>query len=196
MTAIGSDRTGSPRLRRLGQGIFIVSGLSVLLSVFMLGARMGPAVVGLFTSPTYALPVDTTLTLGPGTWIVFEEVGNEVVRRSVVTTNTRTPSVGPEDISVRRGSSETLPVAPLNFSASLNRNGTVYTGVARFDVPASGQYEVSVTGDNSNVVITPNLGSLVARTVAWIFVLIFSVLGLGAGVLLWVRNRRQAPRAG
>ncbi len=192
MTAIGSDGTGNPRLRRLGQGILIVSGLSVVLSVFMLGARVGPAVVALFTSPTYALPMDTTLTLGPGTWIVFEEVGNEVARRPVVTTQTRSPSVGPQDISVTGASFASMPVAPLSFSASLNRNGTLYTGVAQFDVPASGQYEVSVTGDNSNVVITPNLGSLIAQAVGWIFALIFSVIGLGAGVLLWVFNRRPA----
>src|SRR5476649_1142542 len=63
--------------RRVGLGVLVASGLVLIVGVVMLGVRIAPTFGNAILSSSHELPMDATISLDAGSWVVFEQTGVE-----------------------------------------------------------------------------------------------------------------------
>jgi hypothetical protein len=138
------------------------------------------------TSPARATPVDEALHLDQGTYVVFE----------------LQPGVTPADVTIVGPDGNRIGASDLgNSSETMTRQNSTYTGAVEFDVPAPGDYQVTVTPDQPDtVVIAPSLGSGFIRAWRWLAALGAGIGGLTLGVIFLIvggvkRRRSRRPVA-
>ena len=59
-------------LRRVGLAVLGVSVVVLVLTTVMLIVRIAPTLSSALFTDSYSLPMDTTMTLESGSWVVFE----------------------------------------------------------------------------------------------------------------------------
>jgi hypothetical protein len=193
-TDAGAARPVS-RMRRIGLGVLGVSLVALVLAVVMLAVRLAPTFSSALLTDSHSVPMDATMTLDAGSWVVFEQTG--VQRRSgpVTTTENRGVSLTPEQVTITGPAGEVVPTASIGSNQTLNRNGALYTGALGFTVGTAGSYRVVVTGDAGGVVVSQDLGSAFASSAWWFLLAFLSVVGCVAGLVLVVVGRRRVTTA-
>lgn len=172
----------------------MVAGLVCLVLVF---SEVGGPLKDTLTSPTRSAPLDETLALKEGRYTVFELTGHRTRTGGVEMHNSHPPTISASEVVVSDPSGARLPVdAPGSVTETVTRGSDSYVGVARFDVPAAGDYRIEVDpGERADVIIAPSLGTGFARVAWWIVAGGLSLLAmlLGLALVLWSFFRRRTP---
>lgn len=187
-----SQTTGpKPRPRRVGLGVILASVAVLLFAVAMLAVRSGPAFAQMMLADAYALPMDDTMTLDAGTWVVFERTGHQEQSGPVTFTTNHATGLTPDQVSVTDAAGEPVPTSRVTSTQTVNRNGTLYTGAVTFEAANEGRYHVTVSGARGEVLVARDLMSLFASSVVWFLLIALALAGCAVGVVLVVRRRRQ-----
>lgn len=131
-----------------------------------------------------ALPVDTTMTLEAGPWVVLE---------SSRTTDGDPGRLTPDRVAVVAADGRALRPRVPGTTQTVTRDGEVYTGAVAFEVPATGRYRVTVEGEGRSVIIGPDLMSSFLAAVGWMLLAGFSFVGAVGGLVLVVLGGRRRP---
>lgn len=169
------------RRRRAGIVLLVLALGGLVLGLGSAWARMGGAVDATILGRARALPVDTTMTLEAGPWVVLE--GSR-------TTDGDPGRLTPDRVAVVAADGRALRPRVPGTTQTVTRDGEVYTGAVAFEVPATGRYRVNVEGEGRSVIIGPDLMSSFLAAVGWMLLAGFSFVG---GLVLVVLGRRRRP---
>lgn len=186
-----SRAKGAKRAFRAGVVVIVASVAALLLAVLMLSVRAGPAFSQMMGAAGYRLPMDTTVTLDAGTWVVFERTGSHDEFGPLTRTTNRLRRLTPDQVSVTDAAGRQLPTSRPTTRQTLNRNGTLYTGAVTFDAPTDGRYHVTVSGSRGQVLIARDLAGLFVSSAGWLFLVLGAIVGGVAGIALVVAGRRR-----
>lgn len=168
-------------MKRIGW-ILIGVGIAVMALCVTFGILgSGRELVHGLTSTEYSTPVDRSLKLGEGKYVVFE--------RDVVT-------IRPDQVHVIAPDGSTVTTHEVGSSQKIDRNGRTYLGAVSFHTPKSGHYRIHVDADQATqVLISRDLGSLILAVLGWILGagLGFFILAAGVALLIVSAVRRRRP---
>lgn len=188
-------RKGPTRIVNFRTGWTLI-GLGLACGVaagFLLVATVGPAVQDLFLSDPCATPCDRDFELREGHYLVFEQLGRSTSIGPYSSTTIDAPTITPADVTLTSSAGEPLVATDLNTTQTIDRNGTIYRGVAGFDVPSEGTYRLSIdVPDQSRVVLAPGLGQTFLRAIPGLLTAGLGSMALLAGfvvlLIAWVRR--------
>ena len=184
------------RTRRLGLGVVLTSVAVLVLAAVMLGIRTVPAFTQATLQDGYRLPMDATMTLDAGTWVVFERTGRLEQRGPITVTTNRRTRLTPERVSVTDPAGEPVPTSRLTSTQTIDRNGVVYTGAVAFDAARDGQYRLTVSGTRGHVLVARDIFGMFASSVVWLLLIAVALVGCITGVALIVTGRRRERPSG
>lgn len=164
----------------------VVSIAALLVGSVVAGLQLGPTFThGLF-GPTFALPMDEDIQLDAGQWVIFERTGSQ--RRSGPLTLTQNDEAVLEKtrVAIFDPSGAPVDIDGVRALQTINRNGSIYTGVISFDAPTSGTYAISLESSSSEAIISADLGSALRASATWLIVAGLGALGCLAGVILFL----------
>jgi hypothetical protein len=169
--------------------MLVVAGVMIALTV-------GPGFAQSMTSAPSALPMDTTISLKAGSWMVYEQTGASQQTGPITTTQNRSPQLSPDQVIVTDSTGASVATYETGGVQTITRDGEIYTGVAAFDTPTSGVFRVQVSSDAGGwVVVAPNIEGLFVAAGMWFVMLVvgLSVVGVGLGLALSGRARHRGP---
>jgi hypothetical protein len=175
--------------------VAVVSLVALVLGVAMVGVRVGPAFADGLFGPTYALPMDEAIHLEKGRWIIFERTGTQ--RRSGPLTLRENDEVVFERVRARVSDPSGKELEwdfPFPMQ-TINRNGSIYTGVVSFDAPTSGTYDIALDTSSSTAIISPDIGSALGASAAWLVVAGLGALGCLVGVIVFLTGEKAGDRS-
>ncbi|HET9657134.1 MAG TPA: DUF2510 domain-containing protein [Kineosporiaceae bacterium] len=147
--------------------------------VFVL--RAGSPMVQALGASSYPTPMDRTLSLDAGDYLVYERTGRQTGGGGVQFRENHSTTLIRSDVTVHGADGQSLEIRyPGPVTQNLTRDGDIYTGAVRFTVPAKGLYRVVVdSGQRLQVIVAPSLGSGLSG-VGWL------LAGMGAGAVTLV----------
>lgn len=169
--------TPAPAPAKRGRGaivtgaVLLVLGLvAVVAGIVGLVASTASLVTG-FGAPVIT-PTSITRTLEGGTtYVVYERVASGSGSASDPLPHTVTP----EDVIVTGPDGGTVPVSDTGgVTQTFDSFSRTFAGVAIFDVPRTGSYEVAIGTEGTEVILAPSFTTF-ARSIAWI-----ALIGLGS----------------
>ncbi|MDG2111208.1 MAG: hypothetical protein P8N02_01180 [Actinomycetota bacterium] len=188
---MGSGASGGARLKQVA-GLLIVLGLGLAAPG---GWKASGFVFRLVTAPTHEVPGSFHEDLDGGTYLIALQTGVSTGVGPVSTEWSELVQVN--GLQIIRPEGTPLSAQP-NTTQSIMRKSTTYTGVATFEVTASGRHDFEVaTSRPTTAIITYSFG----RRGVWLAVGAFALeaflltggLILLAIVLLRRRRARQLP---
>ena len=195
-----SSSTAKPRrpLVWWGLGLLIVGVLLGVVGGAMFIGAAGADVIRTFTAPIRNTPLDTTIDLDEGTYVIYEQTS--MGRGNGLFPGGRGVTISPDAVSVLSSSGESLPVESTTLDETIDRNGSTFTGAVRFTVEDSGVHRVqvdgSVAGVGPQVIVAPSIASSFGNALAWLGAIalgaLLAVIGLVLLIVGLVRGRRPA----
>ncbi len=154
----------------------------------MFVASAGADVIRAFTAPIRDTPLDATIDLDEGTYVVYEQTSLGRGNSPFPGNGGRGVTISPDSVSVLSPSGESLPVESTTFDETIDRSNSTFTGAVRFTVEDSGIHRVVVDGSGQQVIVAPSIVSSFGSALAWLAGLVLLIIGL-------VRGRRPAVAA-
>lgn len=183
-------------------------GPSLLLAIVVIAAGVigasafgGLAIdrfVRMLDGPTVTTPGSFTWSLDKGTWLISQRTGSSASAGPISFTKDNAPTLIPGEIGVKGPGGNDLPVSSVE-GETVTEGSTIYTGVAEFSAHIKGNYRVTFsTPDRDMVLLTPSLGQMALNELAFVAGAAVSGLVLLIGVALLIvgmMRRRNAKRA-
>lgn len=158
--------------------------LGVVLSVAAVVEVTLPLVHLVHEAPAVATPGSARLHLTSGAYRVFEPT--RVV--------TGTVSLHAADVTVTGSPGDPLRVAAVAPDETITRSGQAFTSAVGFSVRATGDYEVTITAQPGQVLVTRSLADALRSRIVWLAAIPVGGLiflgGLVQLILALVRRRR------
>jgi hypothetical protein len=186
-------------VKTVGWALAAVSGTTLVVCVALIVVRVGPPLAQGLTAPTYSTPMDRSVTLSRGDWVVFQHTGTQSGAGGVTFTQQVSVTISPGDVEVTDPDGHELNLSTESTSETINRNGAIYTAAVSFDAPRGGQYRVRIAQGGDQVLLSRDLGDLFGSVIGYF------VAGGGAVYLLMVavvvlvidgdRRRRRRTRS-
>jgi hypothetical protein len=169
----------------------------------VVAAKVGSPVAQSLSSPAYATPLDTVLTLQRSDYALYELTGHTSGGGGITFTQRRAASLAPADVQVIGPDGIALsPRGPGSGTETLTRGQDIFTVAVYFTVPRQGSYHVLVnSGQVLHVVISRSMASGLQGVKGKVGALLGGVLILVVGAMVLVvaligRHRRRAAGAG
>lgn len=195
-----AEASTPPKARRplvwWGLGLLIVGVLLGVVGGALFIGSAGTDVIRAFTAPIRDTPLDVTIDLDEGTYVIYEQTGAGRGNGPFPNNQDRSVTVAPDTVSVLSASGESLPVETTTFDETIDRNNSTFTGAVRFTVEDSGVHRVLVDGVGQQVIVAPSIASSFGNALAWLGVValgaLLAVIGLVLLIVGLVRGRRPA----
>ena len=197
---VTTEASTQPKARRplvwWGLGLLIVGVLLGVVGGTMFVGSAGADVIRAFTAPIRDTPLDATIDLDEGTYVIYEQTGMGRGNSPFPGGGGRGVTISPDAVTVLSPSGESLPVESTSFDETIDRNSSTFTGAVRFTVEDSGVHRVSVEGFGQQVIVAPSIVSSFGNALAWLAVValgaLLAVIGLVLLIVGLVRGRRPA----
>jgi hypothetical protein len=182
----------APRRSRRKIGAWLLAiGLLVAVPCVV---RAVQVVADSIDGPQLSVPGTTTVHIGSGRWIVFELVGSRSDYGPIHTSTSGFVTIAPGDVRVRGGATPTA-VRDVTGSQTITTGSDIYAGAVEFSVPQSGDYEITISAEQSGRAklarpITDTIGKAALWGIAAGLGTIAAILGL---VLVLVGNPTPKP---
>lgn len=151
-------------------------------------------------TPEITVPGVVHRHLDAGAYNVSQWTGQRQDSVAFTTSHVEAPTLTAGDVSVTATDGTGVQVEPSGPGTTTVTIGSrVYTAVARFDAPSSGDYTISIgaTGGLPQAVVTRTLGSTLRTSAQWLATLgvgaFVAFVGLVMLVVGIVRRQRAAP---
>jgi hypothetical protein len=177
--------------------LLIVAGVALAIPTFVVG--IVPIVRDVASPLRFDTPGPVDLHLGKGTWEIYENTGSASFGSSF--SNDDTVTITPTDVTVTSPGGAHVDVFERSSTVeTLTRSGRRYVGAVRFDIPATGDYLVTVRSPFSeSVLVARPLTDTIKKVLVW-----FLLTGIGGivtvvGIVLLIVGsvrRGRAHRAG
>lgn len=173
-----STRPAGRSLKRTGLILMIVGALVGVASVIAIVAGIGRSVIDGFTGPVYTAPASTQVLLKHRKYLLLEQVGSG--RSGGLNTAGGSTAITAQDLRVAGPDGSDLPTAQTGSNYTISRDNDVFASAVSFDVPAAGNYQVTVAGPaSSRFILAPDVASSVRSVAGW-----FAGAGLGAAAFV------------
>jgi hypothetical protein len=176
-------------------------GAGIALACVAVGAAHFPN-GALRPSVTRQVPGRFDLSLSAGPWAVYQLTGDTHVTYvggvSVNVTHQGAPTVDSSMMAVTAPGGHQLPVHSwsLNSVETLQEGSKLFTAVASFGVPTSGDYVVSVHSPSpAYVVVARPLSSVVVAALPWLGGVLAGGICSVVGLLMYLKHRSPAALA-
>ena len=167
-----------PTRRRFPVVAIVVTIAGLLIAAAGIMLTFAPFIRTIATPTTLSTPGEVTLTLSPGTYLVYERTGTDASAGRGTFTRSKPATLTPEAVTVTSSSGEVLPDRFPGFTQTFTRGSAVFTAGAEFEVETEDRYRVQVAGDIGEALISRSLGSTFSQ--AWPWVLLIPAGGLTA----------------
>ena len=164
---------------------------------------MGQPIGETLTNPVRNAPVDLSLRLIKGKYLVYECTGYVSGSQGVNFNQNGLPTLTAQDVAVRGPDGRDLVTSGPGFSSNtLTRGQRVFTGAVGFVVPTAGTYRVKVdkidSSDPVQFILAPSLGTGFKRGWGWLAGGLVSTAFVLLGIVLFVIGmvRRRPGRTG
>jgi len=183
--------TAPTRSRRKIGAWLLAIGLLVFVPCVV---RAVQVVKDTFDGPQLSVPGTTTVHLRSGRWIVFELVGSQSDYGPIHTSTSGFVTIAPGDVRVR-GTATPSATRDVTGNQTITRGGDIYGGAVEFSVPSSGDYDITISAEQSGRAmlarpITDTIGKAALWGIAAGLSSIVAILGL---VLVLVGNPTPQP---
>jgi hypothetical protein len=146
------QRKPGPSLR-VAIGVLVVGLVLAVPASAVLVSR----VAGSLTSRSVATPTAFRRHLTTGTWVVFERTGTRTGFGGVTVTNDHSPELQPADVTVMAPDGGAVAVGFVGDNETITRGSAIYSGVLEFRATSSGDYVVTVTRPQLQVIVARSL---------------------------------------
>lgn len=181
---------------RTGWGLIAAGLVCGVAGVLLLVGSVGSAFTDMFFSDTCLTPCSLRLNLNEGKYLVFEQVGSSDQVGPVTSTRTDAASITPADVTVTAPTGERLEVTQPGSNQTIDRNGTMYGGVASFNVPKTGTYELSVNVPGpTQIFVAPDLGRTMLKALPGFATAVVASIALLVGLVVLLTARGRRPNA-
>ena len=180
--------------RRIPVVAIVVTIAGLLAAAAGIVLTFAPFIRTIATPTTLSTPGEVTLTLSPGTYLVYERTGTDAGGGGSTFTRDRSPKLFPGDVRITSSDGEVVPHRFPGFNQTFTRNGAVFTAVAEFEVETEDRYRVQVAGDIGEALISRSLGSTFSQVWPWVLLIpaggLTALIGGVAVVVSLVRRSR------
>jgi hypothetical protein len=184
-------------LRRVGMAVLGASVVVVVLTTVMLIVRAAPTLSSGLLTDSYSVPMDATMTLEAGSWVVFELTGFERGAGPATSPQNHAISLTPDQVDVTGPTGNAVPTSAIRSNQTIKLDGTIYTGAITFTAQTTGPYRVVVSGDAQGMVVSHDLGGTSSAGAVWFLLGALGAVGCIAGMAVrMVGRRRRAPGVG
>ena len=195
-----TDASTQPKARRplvwWGLGLLIVGALLGVVGGAMFVGSAGADVIRAFTAPVRDTPLDATIDLDEGTYVIYEQTSMGRGNGLFPGGGGRGVTISPDAVTVLSPSGESLPVETTSLDETIDRNDSTFSGAVRFTVDDPGVHRVSVEGLGQQVIVAPSIASSFGNALAWLAGValgaLLAVIGLVLLIVGLVRGRRPA----
>jgi hypothetical protein len=176
-----------PRYRRKRSKVVWTLVISGLLLGLVGGVMTAVRVMAPLYQPAIDVPGETSMSLEPGRYVVFERTGSRTDAGPFHYSQTDAPRIGAREVVVEGPGGTLVTVTPASINETVTRGSSIYFGVAEFRIREGGSYHVTVNSRSSGEVIVGRemLDSL-KSAVVWIAISVVGFLLLVAGVIVAV----------
>jgi hypothetical protein len=152
------------------------------------------ATEGLLDSAVYKAPTHVDIGFNASTYYVFEQTGSRFSVPGFSYTHTEFPTLEPGQVHVVSTTGQPVGTWSASGNETITKGSQIYSNAVGFDVPAPGDYSVTIASKSPiAVIIAPSLGDQFLAAAPWLI-----LLGIGspvaiAGLVLLIRasNRRK-----
>jgi hypothetical protein len=181
--------------RRVGLGVLVASAAVLILGLVMLGVRIAPTFGNAILSSSHAAPMDATISLDSGSWVVFEQTGVERGGGPVTVTTNHAVELTADQVTITGPAGRPVPTRALTTNQTINRNGDIYTGAVQFRVATKGRYRIVISSESGPVIISEDIGAVFSSSARWFLLTAIALLGCLTGLALMFLGRRPKPAA-
>jgi hypothetical protein len=146
----------------------------------------GSSVIETFTTPVRVTPLDVTLDLDEGTYVIYEATAQGRNTGSSTAGLDRGATISADDVTVLDSSGAPVIVEDPRFDETIDRDNLTFTGVVRFTVDDAGPHRIQVEGSGQQVLVAPSLVGSFGEAVAWLGLIGLGVLLAIVGVVLFI----------
>lgn len=151
--------------------VLVVGFVLAMPGVILLALAIGNVVFG----TTYSVPGTHHVTLGNGTYIVFEKNGNTQNYGPLTIQRNNGVTISADAVEVVGPDGTTLAVRNAAPNQTIQRSSDTYTSAVKFDVPEAGSYAIRFdTTEGGTVMVEHSLGHIFTSRVPWL-------IGIGVG---------------
>lgn len=164
------------------------------LAALFLANAVGSAIGDSFFREPCETPCSSVLELEQGDYLIFELVGRSKRIGSVTSFSRGPETLGPADVTVQSVNGQELDIRKPSSGQTIERNGAIYGGAVRFEVPEAGRYTVSIKGrSDKSVLVAPALDQTFVKAIPGVLVVLLGGIAISTGlvVLLMARGRRR-----
>lgn len=179
-----------PVRRRVGLGVLVASGAVLVLGVAMLGLRTAPIFGTVVFATSHTVPMDGTLSLDEGSWVIFERTGTQRGGGPVTVTTNGPVTLTADEVMVTGPTGRPVPTGGMTGNQTINRNGAIYTGAVHFRAATKGHYRIVISGRSGPVIISQDIGSVFSSAAPWFLLTVMALLGGLGGVALMFFGQR------
>jgi Protein of unknown function (DUF2510) len=165
------------------------------VGVFMLGVRIAPTFGNAILSSSHELPMDATISLDAGSWVVFEQTGVERGGGPITVTTNHAVELSADLVTVIGPTGRPVPTTAVTTNQTINRNGAIYTGAVQFHIATKGQYRVVIASFSGPVIISEDIGAVFSSSARWFLLIEIGLLGCLIGLALMFFSRRPKAAA-
>lgn len=158
-----------------GAGLMVLGVLLGVAGGALFVRSAGASLIETFTTPVRVTPVDVTLELDEGTYVIYEATSQGHSAGPITTTEGGGVTIAPDDVTVLNGAGEELTIEGQRYDETVDRGDVTFTGAARFTVDDAGPHRIQVDGAGQQVLVAPGLVGSFGRAVAWM-----GIIGVGA----------------
>lgn len=166
--------------------------IGIALAASGVAVYASKAAVSLLDHTPQLTPRVDTLSLDPGTYLVFEALSQPVLGADVV------PVLTPRDVTVTSASGEHLATSVPGLLETRTYADVSYRGVVSFTVTRSDTYRIRMVlppGGHAAVFIAPSLSTTLSRGLGWLgLALLGGALAVLGVVLVIVQSVRRGRR--
>jgi hypothetical protein len=190
----------SRALKRIGWSIVALGLCLVALSATFLVIDISSAVRAAVGGTSYRTPVDQSIQLGAGDYVVYQQTGTasggRISGNGGYCNGCLAPlTLQPRDVQVTGPDGAAIATGYPRGADTLTRNGEIYSGAVSFHAAHSGRYEIRVhPAGAETVIISKDIVSEVLSGLIWVLGLVAGGLLLVIGFILlivhWTRRSR------
>lgn len=156
----------------------------------------GASVIETFTTPIRVTPVDLTLELDEGTYVIYEATGQSRSSGAISTTQGQGVTISPDDVTVVNAAGEQIAVEVQGFDETIDRGSVTFTGAVRFTVDDAGPHRIQVDGSGQQVLVAPSIIGSFGQAVAWLGLIGVGVLVGIVGLVLLIVGLVKGTKSG
>jgi hypothetical protein len=185
----------------IGVAVMVLSVVGGVAAVIKAGQRVGNAVHDLTSGPAYATPMDETVSLKGGGYVIYTESLGLSGAGASPSFSSGLSDLSVSDVTVTDSSGGRLAVTNRGQLQTVSRGSATFYGGIGFRTPGPGRYRIEISrSTGGHVLVVQDFGVTARRAVGWVIVALCCIplffVGLAVTIVGFTRRTQAQPARG